>query len=73
MEGCKLASAVLTLEIHFTSKVNTVNASGEALSLSGEAPPTALQKGRCVQDGTEASGKLCTRQKCTHGCDPNQT
>lgn len=29
MEGCTSASAVLTLEIHFTSKVNTVNASGE--------------------------------------------
>lgn len=29
MEGCTSASAVLTLEIRFTSKVNTVNASGE--------------------------------------------
>lgn len=29
MEGCVLASAVLTTEIHFTSKVNTVSASGE--------------------------------------------
>lgn len=29
VEGCMLTSAVLTLEIHFTSKVNTVNASAE--------------------------------------------
>lgn len=28
-EGCMLVSAVLALEIHFTSKINTVDASAE--------------------------------------------
>ena len=47
MEGCTLASAVLTLEIHFTSKVNTVNASGEALTACLER----LHPQHCRRDG----------------------
>lgn len=59
MEGCVLASAVLTTEIHFTSKVNTVSASGEDDRLWQPVWRGSI----CSTTGGKASARMALREQ----------